>query len=120
MKVKLQYNTEAFPPILTVSVFGSPHYRQDMRTFMKYRREINRAADEAKICYPIEGPIDLWICFIDPTSPDLANCLMAFYRAVDKKALKGVSLMEDDGLFSKVTMMKLYPSTQGRAENRVP
>jgi hypothetical protein len=120
MKVMIEYDIKQFPPVLRMSIFGCPHYRQDKRTFMAFRKEINRAADEAGILYPIDIVVDLWVAFIDPTSPDLANSLMALYRAMDAKALTGISLLTDDGLISKVTMMKFYPSTRTRAENRVP
>jgi hypothetical protein len=120
MRIKLTYYSDRFPPLLSMSIFGCPHYRQDMKTFMIFRKKINEAADKAGISYPIDEPIDLWVLFIDPTTPDLANSLMAVYRAMDGKALKGVSLLTDDGLISHVTMMKFYPSERNRAENRVP
>ncbi len=120
MKCILHYEEDKFPPLLKMFIYGCPHYRQDKETFQHFRKCINKAADKINMFYPINEPIDLYVVFIDPTSPDLANCLMALYRAVDAKALKGKSLLTDDGLFSKVTMMKFYPNDRIKAENRVP
>jgi len=47
--------------------------------------------------------------FIDPTSPDLDNLITAFYQAVDDDTGRPALLL-DDGLFQKVTMMKMFPT----------
>lgn len=120
MKVYMKYDYNQFPPLLKMFVHGCPHYRQDNATFLQFRQAINNSADELGILYPIDEPIDLHVVFVDPTSPDLANCLMALYRAVDGKALKGKSLLTDDGLIQHCSMMKFYPSGRNKAENRVP
>jgi len=120
MKIKMHYNYLDFPPLITMSIWGCPHYRQDDRTIMAFRKAINKAASDAGILYPIDEVVDMNILFIDPTTPDNANSLMALYRAIDGKALKGKSLLTDDGLISKLTIMKFYPSERTRAENRVP
>jgi len=119
-KVYIKYEEYKFPPLLKMIIHGAIHYRQDRATFQRYRESINTAANVACILYPIDYPIDVEVVFIDPTSPDIANCIMALYRAMDGKALKGKSLLTDDGLISKVSAMKFYPSERGRAENRVP
>src|SRR5207247_7869466 len=110
MKVKMHYNYLDFPPLITMSIWGCPHYRQDDATLLRFRKVINKAASAAGIIYPIDEVVDMNILFIDLTTTDNANSLMALYRAVDGKALKGKSLLTDDGLISKLTIMKFYPS----------
>jgi len=120
MKTYLSYHPEMFPPLLKMFVHGCPHYRQDRATFQAFRKTINLAATNADILYPIDEPIDLYVIFVNPTSPDIANCIMALYRALDGKALKGKSLLTDDGLITKITAIKYYPNDKTKCENRVP
>jgi hypothetical protein len=120
MKCQIEFNRAIFPPLLRMYIHGMPHRRQDKKTLQTVREKINKAAMQAGILGPIDEPIDLYVVFISPVSPDLDNCIAALYRALDAKALKGPSLLTDDGLISKVTMFKFYPTEKVKNENRVP
>lgn len=109
-----------FPKELKLSIHGAPHRRQDKAVLQKYREELVLALTDSGIELPIKDVIDLMIIFVDPTTPDLDNLLTAFYRASDAKALRGQSILVDDGLVQKVTMMKFYPNGPTKAENRIP
>jgi Holliday junction resolvase RusA-like endonuclease len=120
VKIFLKYDEQQFPPLLTLYIHGAPHRRQDKAVLKAYRDAIWQAAKDQGIFKPIDVPIDLRVTFIDPTSPDLDNILTALYRVLDGKALKGPSLLTDDGLIQAVNMMKFYPNGPLRSENRVP
>lgn len=62
----------------------------------------------AAVSMPIDEPIDLMVSFINPSSPDLDNLIMALFRALDGKTLRGNGILSDDGLIHKVTMSKFY------------
>jgi len=99
---------------------GMPHRRQDRYTLQLVREKINEAAMLVGINEPIDEPVDLYVVFTNPVSPDLDNCIAALYRALDAKALKGHSILADDGLISKLTALKYYPNEKVKNENRVP
>lgn len=121
MKIaSVQWDKDSFPPILKLSIHGAPHRRQSKEVLQKYRDELYAALVASGIPVPINDVLDLYILFVDPSTPDLDNLLTAFYRAADAKALKGKSIMVDDGLVQKVTVAKFYPNLKTKAENRVP
>lgn len=120
MKIFMKFDTYQFPPLLTLYIHGAPHRRQDKASLKAYRAAIWKAANEEGIFKPIDVPIDLRVTFVNPTSPDLDNVLTALYRVLDGKALKGPSLLSDDGLIQSVHMMKFYPNGPAKSDNRVP
>jgi Holliday junction resolvase RusA-like endonuclease len=74
----------------------------------QYRGFLREAMAEAGIGMPINYPIDLQVNFVNPSSPDLDNLIMALFRAMDGKTLKGLGILSDDGLIQKVTAMKFF------------
>jgi Holliday junction resolvase RusA-like endonuclease len=74
----------------------------------KYRETLKSAAEKIGLKTPIQHPLDLYVCFINPSSPDLDNLLMALYQALDGKTLRKPALLDDDGLICKVEMMKIF------------
>lgn len=110
MRCRVDLDTKAFPHRLQIWVHGAPHRRQSREVLQTFRKKLNEAADAAGLEYPIEQPVDLYVLFVDPTTPDLDNSLTALYRAIDGKSLKGKSLLKDDGLIFSVKMSKFYPN----------
>jgi hypothetical protein len=96
---KLDYTKPT--PQLSLSIFGAPHRRMHVAVIRQYREELRRACTEAGIKTPIDGVIDLWLLFVDPTSPDYDNLLCALYQAMDCKTLNGTGktpgILTDDG-----------------------
>lgn len=75
----------------------------------QYRNELRRAFTEAGIMTPIDYPVDLWVLFIDPTSPDYDNLLTALYQAMDGKTLRKPGILTDDSLVGAIRYLsKLY------------
>lgn len=120
MRTIMQYDSSIFPPKLGMSIFGAPHRRQSNDVLEVYRDSIYRAGFDLGFRMPIDWPLDVNVLFVDPCSPDLDNCITALYRVLDAKALKGPSLLADDGLIQSVHMAKFYPNGPLRSENRVP
>jgi Holliday junction resolvase RusA-like endonuclease len=121
MKISgINFDKTKFPNILSLAIWGAPHRRQDLETLQVYRETLVLACEMANIPIPIDDVLDLNILFCDPTTPDLDNLLTAFYRACDSKALSGRSILKDDGLIQKVTMMKFYPGERRNSDNRIP
>jgi len=114
MRCIASYDERAFPPRLALTVFGAPHRRMRLATILAYRVELRKACIEAGMFPPIRTPIDLSVVFVDPTSPDLDNLLAALCQALDGKTLGPNSVLADDGLISKVEMMKIFQSTTDR------
>lgn len=108
MKVRVRFDDVVFPAKLSLVIFDAPHRRMHVKVIQQYRNEIQAAMLKAKIPFPIETPIDLEITFINPSSPDLGNSYLALEQAMDGNTLKGPGIVVDDGLISKVTMMKLF------------
>jgi Holliday junction resolvase RusA-like endonuclease len=111
------------PPLMRITIHGAPHRRMTSagelasttdvmaakRMLEAYRAALIFAGRRMGIRRPIDYPLDLEITFVDPTSPDLDNLITAFYQAVDDDTGKP-ALVLDDGLFQKVTMMKMFPT----------
>lgn len=113
------------PPLMRITIHCAPHRRMTSagelatttevlackRMLEAYRACLLFAGRRMGIRRPIDYPLDLEITFIDPTSPDLDNLITAFYQAVDDDTGSGrPALLLDDGLFQKVTMMKMFPT----------
>ncbi len=96
MRIVVRMDSKKQPPLLSLSIFGAPHRRQHYQVLQHYRAELKRALNEAGINTPIDYTIDLWLLFVDPTSPDYDNLLTALYRALDAKSLKGPGILNGD------------------------
>jgi Holliday junction resolvase RusA-like endonuclease len=94
MRVKLQYDHRR--RLLTATIRGAPHRRIHREVLKQYRTELWRAAQEAGL-YQISHDISLSVLFVDPTSPDIDNLLVALFQALDGKTGKGPTLLKDDG-----------------------
>lgn len=116
----VRFNRTIFPPELTLSVHGAPHRRQEDEVLIEYRKKLVAACLSVGMRIPYEDVVDVNLLMVDPTTPDLDNLLTAFYRAVDAKALEGPSILADDGLIQKITIMKFYPNPPSKYENRIP
>lgn len=95
-------------PLLRLYIHGAPHRRQHIQVIHRYRDELVKAAVAAGIKVPITIPIDLWVMFIDPCSPDLDNLHMALARAMDGNAHNRPTLLADDSLISWISGMGTY------------
>lgn len=108
MRIRAKFDDSVFPSKLTLTIFDAPHRRMHVRTIQQYREHLVRACRIAGAMTPIEDPIDLDVTFINPSSPDLGNIYLALEQAMDHTTLKRPGVVLDDGLISKVTMMKLF------------
>ena len=106
MRVIVQYNQTAFPPLLSMCIHDAPHRRMHVKVIQQYREFIRTACTQAGIALPISTPVDLTVMFVNPSTPDLGNAYLALEQALDGKTLKGGGIVEDDGLIQKVTMSK--------------
>ena len=101
MRVVAQLDGSKVPALLALSIFGAPHRRMCIEVIRAYREEIRRACVEARIALPIDTTVDLWLLFVNPTSPDYDNLLTALYQAMDGKTLTSEGLtpgiLTDDG-----------------------
>ena len=126
MKCIMEFDKKDYLPVLKLYIFGAPHCRQLDVIHKAFRETLIREAKKIKLKIPIDYPIDLYVVFIDPTTPDLDNLIDALYRALDAKAslktvkYKGESILTDDGLIQKVIMSKFYPNGPLKNENRIP
>lgn len=110
MKIITQFKDNHYPPILSLVIFDAPHRRMHVRIIQEYRNFLQEACRNHGIIIPIPHPIDLEVTFVNPSTPDLGNAYLALERAMDGTTLKGSGpgIVTDDGLISKVTMMKLF------------
>ena len=109
MRTVVSLDTKAFPPVLSFSMFGSPHRRMHISAIVALRRDLHDACVRADIRTPIDYPIDLRLIFVDPSSPDFGNIYLAFEQAIDGATLdKRYAIVEDDALVSSVHMMKIF------------
>lgn len=101
MRVVAKLDGSRVPATLALSIFGAPHRRMHTCMIRAYREEIRRACVEAGIHLPIDTTVDLWLLFVDPTSPDYDNLLVALFRAIDGATLTGQGktpgIVTDDG-----------------------
>jgi hypothetical protein len=85
-------------PVLRLFAFGAPHRRAHRKLLELYRKELYKAAKNSGIQTPIKHNVELLVTFIDPTSPDLDNLLVATFQALDGKCGKGPTVLADDEL----------------------
>ena len=108
MRVVAKLDGSKMPALLRLYIFYAPHRRMHRAVIQKYRDELIRAMKEAGIHLPFTTTIDLWLEFIDPTSPDYDNLLTSLYQALDGKALKHGAkpvLFSDDGIVGTIRHM---------------
>lgn len=95
-------------PTLRLFIENAPHRRMDPEIISQYRKALREAFLANDILPPIRGYFDLWVTFINPTSPDLDNLIGALFRALDRYAppphFNNMGLTEDDSRIAHVTM----------------
>jgi hypothetical protein len=109
MKIIVKLDDQRFPPILRLVIYDAPHRRVHHRVIDEYRVFLQKAVARAGIKTPIDHPIDLYVNFVNPTSPDSDNLLTALYRALDGKTGKGPGILTDDGLINHDRIWKFFP-----------
>lgn len=109
MKIIAKLDDKKFPPILRLVVYDAPHRRMHYKIIQQYREFLRKACDAAGIETPIDHPIDLYVNFVNPTSPDSDNLLTALYRALDGKTMRGPGILIDDGLINHDRIWKFFP-----------
>ena len=108
MKIIAQY-AATDPPLLSLYIHDAPHRRMHIKTIQQYRVFIRAALAKIGIDQIIDQPIDLYVLFISPSSPDLGNVYLALEQALDNTTLTKPGVIEDDALIQKVTMAKFFP-----------
>lgn len=109
MKIIAKLNEAVFPPLLSLVIYHAPHYRMHHRVIQQYREHLRAACTKAAILTPIDGPIDLYVNFVDPSSPDNGNLYLALERAMDGKTLKGSGIVRDDAQIAETRIRKFLP-----------
>jgi hypothetical protein len=110
MKIIPRLDEATFPPILHLVIYDAPHYRVHWRVIQDYREQLRAAMTRAGIMTPIEGPIDVYVNFVFPTSPDNGSLYTALERAMDGKTLKPPGILLDDAQIQATRIMKfLHP-----------
>jgi Holliday junction resolvase RusA-like endonuclease len=112
MRIIAEYHPDDEPlPRLRLYIHGAPHYRQHYKVIQAYRKAFVEAFKSAAIKIPITVPIDLWVLYINPCSPDLYNLALAMTRAMDK------TIIADDSLIAWTSGMgSYYPNRATRAD----
>jgi hypothetical protein len=109
MKIIAKLDEKKFPPILRLVIYDAPHRRMHYKIIQEYRGFLRAACVAAGIATPIDHPIDLYVNFVNPTSPDSDNLLTALYRAMDGKTMRGPGILTDDGLINHDRIWKFFP-----------
>jgi hypothetical protein len=109
MKIIAKLDERKFPPIFRLVIYDAPHRRVHWRIIQEYRGFLRDACTRAGILTPMDHPIDLYVNFVNPTSPDSDNLLTALYRAMDGKTMKGPGILTDDGLINHDRIWKFFP-----------
>ena len=112
VRIIAEYHPDDEPlPRLRLYIHGAPHYRQHYKVIQRYRQAFVEAFKSSGITIPITVPIDLWVLFIDPTSPDHYNLALAMSRVMDKV------ILADDSLIAWTSGMgAYYPNRATRAD----
>jgi Holliday junction resolvase RusA-like endonuclease len=108
MKIIVNYDQSVFPPLISLAIYDAPHRRMHVRTLQHFREELRKAFTKIGVLTPIDGPVDVRVNFVNPTSPDFDNLLTALYRAMDGKALKGPGILTDDGNIQAMVLRKFF------------
>jgi hypothetical protein len=96
MRVIAEYDPRQPTPLLRFYIHGAPHRRIHQAVLRQYRKAIWEAGKEAKIPAPLRCNVELSATFINPTSTDLDNLLVALFQALDGKCGQGPTLLVDD------------------------
>lgn len=101
-------------PVLRFYIHGAPHRRfldKHPSVVKAYRGMLREACNLNKVPIPISRPIMLSVHFINPTSPDLDNLILALCRALDGRSRAGV--VTDDDLIHSIQADKLFTNPKG-------
>lgn len=109
MKIIAKLDEAVFPPILSFVIYDAPHYRMHKRIIQQYRDFLRNACTRAGILTPIDYPIDLYVTFVNPCSPDNGNIYLALERAMDGKTLKPPGIVLDDAQIADTRIRKFLP-----------
>lgn len=111
MKIIAQYAGTAHPPVLSLYIHDAPHRRMHQRVIERYRGDLRLALTKIGIADVIEHQIELWVLFVNPSSPDLGNLYLALEQAMDDKTLSeaGPGIVRDDSLIVEQSTRILYP-----------
>lgn len=109
MKIIAQYAGTAHPPVLSLYIHDAPHRRMHIRVIEQYRVYLRRALAKIGVFEVIEHQIELWVLFVNPSSPDLGNLYLALEQAMDDKTLTGPGIIRDDSLIVEQSTRILYP-----------
>lgn len=103
-------------PLLQFYIHKAPHRRageKHHRVIVEYRDELVAAAKAAGVKVPIDVPVAVSVLFIDPSSPDLDNLVMALFRAIDGTSHSKPTVLRDDGLIHCLEKVaKFYPDNR--------
>jgi Holliday junction resolvase RusA-like endonuclease len=80
-----EYDAKPAQPALRIIAHGAPRRRLHKAVLAQYRKELWNTAKAINPATPIRDQIELWVTFINPTSPDLDNLLTALFQALDGK-----------------------------------
>ena len=97
MRVIAQKIDQPVAPLLNLYIHGAPHRRMHRAVLQQFRGILHKAIAKTGLKMPYQGPIELSIVFVNPTSPDLGNLYSAIERCLDGKALGPPHILEDDG-----------------------
>ena len=111
MKIVAKYVGSAHPPVLTLYIHDAPHRRMHIRVIERYRGDLRTALAKIGITDVIDHQIELWVLFVNPSSPDLGNLYLALEQAMDDKTLAeaGPGIIRDDSLIVEQSTRILYP-----------
>lgn len=113
MKIIAQYAGTAHPPVLSLYIHDAPHRRMHLRVIEAYRNDLRKALAKIGITDVIEHQIELWVLFVNPSSPDLGNLYLALEQAMDDKTKlggnAGPGMIRDDSLIVEQSTRILYP-----------
>lgn len=98
MKIIAQYIATAHPPVLSLYIHDAPHRRMHIKVIEQYRMFLRAALAKIGIKEPIAHQIELWVLFVNPSSPDLGNLYLALEQALDGKTLTAPGIVTDDSL----------------------
>ena len=110
MKIVAKYVGSAHPPVLSLYIHDAPHRRMHIRVIERYRGDIRDALAKIGIVEVIDHQIELWVLFVNPSSPDLGNLYLALEQAMDDKTLSGAGpgIVRDDSLIVEQSTRILY------------
>lgn len=109
MKIIANYSATAHPPLLSLWIHDAPHRRMHVKIIQQYRVFIREALAKAGVSHVIEEPIDLYVLFVNPATPDLGNAYLALEQALDDSTLTKPGIVKDDSLIQEVRMSKFFP-----------